>query len=378
MIKKLFIAILSLLALAGITFAFYKFIYLKSPRFNKAGLKVETEHPGAKVYIDNGLAGETPFSTQNLPSGEITLAVDGKYGRFEDKITLEKNTFSLVNLKIASVSEFSSSQVLWLEKYSGGQALSILSNVLGVTVSIDGQEQGLAPLTMENILVGDHTIALIKEGYETVSAKVKVTEGYKVNFKAYLAPNILPTEFETVDYETSDLVAIRNYTPDQLPNSILASPSTWAKGLGYIKETQPDLDLDFEYILDYAGKLYDRQGLPVTSYKDLTASEGFVIAYLGENSTGTTISTKAENTLDEFLTAVFGELGPTIEIGSTGLGFLRVREEPLVGATEVGRVNEGDKFKVLEEKSGWYKIEYAVGKQGWVSGDYVTEVEKEN
>jgi uncharacterized protein YgiM (DUF1202 family) len=36
----------------------------------------------------------------------------------------------------------------------------------------------------------------------------------------------------------------------------------------------------------------------------------------------------------------------------------------------LARVNEGDKFTVLEEKSGWYKITYEPGKEGWISARY--------
>ena len=46
--------------------------------------------------------------------------------------------------------------------------------------------------------------------------------------------------------------------------------------------------------------------------------------------------------------------------------------EPSASATEAAKVNPGEMFPYLnEEKSGWYKIEYEEGKEGWVSGVYV-------
>jgi len=66
---------------------------------------------------------------------------------------------------------------------------------------------------------------------------------------------------------------------------------------------------------------------------------------------------------------------PYITIDETPTGFLRVRMEPSTQATEAGRVDPGDQFHVLEEKDGWYQIEYDGTKSGWVSGQYATKTE---
>lgn len=61
-----------------------------------------------------------------------------------------------------------------------------------------------------------------------------------------------------------------------------------------------------------------------------------------------------------------------IKISDTPTGFLRVRESPLVSSTEVGKVKPGEIFEILEEddQSGWFKIEFEKGKEGWVSNQY--------
>lgn len=63
-----------------------------------------------------------------------------------------------------------------------------------------------------------------------------------------------------------------------------------------------------------------------------------------------------------------------IEILQTATGWLRVRSEPRVTASESARVNPGTTFDVVDEASGWYKIEYAPGSEGWVSSQYTREV----
>lgn len=60
-------------------------------------------------------------------------------------------------------------------------------------------------------------------------------------------------------------------------------------------------------------------------------------------------------------------------IKETPVGFLRVRKSASTGSAEIGRVNAGVEFNMIEEteKSDWYKIEYEKGKEGWVSAEYV-------
>lgn len=66
-----------------------------------------------------------------------------------------------------------------------------------------------------------------------------------------------------------------------------------------------------------------------------------------------------------------GQLKKTyIIIKDTPTGWLRVREEASVNASESARVNPGEKFELVEEKTDWYKINYDANKEGWVSSAY--------
>ena len=66
-----------------------------------------------------------------------------------------------------------------------------------------------------------------------------------------------------------------------------------------------------------------------------------------------------------------------VEILSTPTGFLRVRSGPSTAGEEVAQVEPGDRFPYLEtdEDTGWFKIEYADGEEGWVSNQYAKKVE---
>jgi len=67
-----------------------------------------------------------------------------------------------------------------------------------------------------------------------------------------------------------------------------------------------------------------------------------------------------------------------IKISQTPNNFLRVRKDPSTSSLEVARVSSGSIFPLSEEDktTGWYKIEYEEGKEGWVSNEYSTKVEE--
>ena len=74
-----------------------------------------------------------------------------------------------------------------------------------------------------------------------------------------------------------------------------------------------------------------------------------------------------------------------ITIDDNPQGWLRVREDSSVDATEAAKVKPGEKYEFIEEKSGWYKIKYndnADGlvegefTEGWVSAEYSTKSEE--
>ncbi|HLD26687.1 MAG TPA: PEGA domain-containing protein [Patescibacteria group bacterium] len=62
-----------------------------------------------------------------------------------------------------------------------------------------------------------------------------------------------------------------------------------------------------------------------------------------------------------------------VEVKDTPTGWLRVREEPTIIASETAKVNPKDIFTVLDEQNGWYKIEYEKGKEGWISAQYTVK-----
>ena len=66
--------------------------------------------------------------------------------------------------------------------------------------------------------------------------------------------------------------------------------------------------------------------------------------------------------------------GKTVQINSPAYGFLNVRSDAGTSNAKIAEVKDGASYSVLEEKSGWYKVEYDGGKTGWVHGGYTKTV----
>lgn len=65
-----------------------------------------------------------------------------------------------------------------------------------------------------------------------------------------------------------------------------------------------------------------------------------------------------------------------VVVRNTETGFLRVRSEPSLSASESARVKPNDKFELLDEKDGWFKINYDASQSGWILGQYAGKVEE--
>jgi len=57
-------------------------------------------------------------------------------------------------------------------------------------------------------------------------------------------------------------------------------------------------------------------------------------------------------------------------ISETPTGWLRVRVEPSLGASESAKIKKGERYELLEEKEGWYKIRFNGNKEGLVEGEF--------
>ncbi len=65
-----------------------------------------------------------------------------------------------------------------------------------------------------------------------------------------------------------------------------------------------------------------------------------------------------------------GGVKGTVTIADTPTGWLRVRFEPSLNASESAKIDVGKEVPYFQEQDGWYEVEYEKGKRGWISADY--------
>lgn len=62
--------------------------------------------------------------------------------------------------------------------------------------------------------------------------------------------------------------------------------------------------------------------------------------------------------------------GPQVTILQTPTGFLRVRDNPSLGAGEIAQVHPGETYSLISSQDGWFEIQLPDNQQGWISSSY--------
>jgi hypothetical protein len=285
------------------------------PFFTKeqAALQIEAS-PEASVYINGTHIGKTPIKEQKLKPGEYTIRLlvdDDPTKDWQTKMNLASGIVSVINKTFGATTAASANYFLQLEPLSNKEAIDLVILTIpdNVVVKVNDLPQGFSPVSLKDIKDGEQRINLTAPGYQEMNLTVFTKLGYKLVVSAQMAQLL-----ETI-------------TPDQ--------------------EASPGADL-----------------VPSDT---ATTSASVTPSITSSTTPATTPSpTPARSTTS-------GELAPPyVIIKETGTGWLRVRENPSgTSDNEVARVNVGDKLPFLESsQTGWYKIEYETGKEGWVSAQY--------
>lgn len=288
--------LISLVGLVIVIAALIRFLGNRGPK--QGELRVDSQ-PVATVFLDNKNIGKTPYKDK-VTAGEYTIklvpeSATTQLTSWQGKVVIGQNLLTFVNANLSESELTTAIDVVWLEKISSKQSeLSITTNPDGASVLVDDVSKGVTPLSVVDILAGDHAVSVTNIGFLSRSLKIKTTPGYRLIANLKLA--------------LSGASPIVDASPT-------ASPPT-------------------------GGKI-------TPTPKTATAS-----------------ATRSQDPAK-----------PYIVIKETPTGFLRVRMEPSTSASESGRVNPGDKYTIVDSKTGWYQITFDGTNTGWVSGQYTEKVE---
>jgi serine/threonine protein kinase len=158
------------LALAGIAFVLG---YLLTP--GKTGITVKSTPAGASVFLNGASIGQTPFETQAIEPGRVTLRLARSGFMAKDTTVLIEDGQHL-------------SLRLFLDKEVAPEArMSVASQPETADVYVDGELAGQTPFAESGLTPGHHTIRVKKTGYVEHDTLVSAAEGEELNLFFRLA-----------------------------------------------------------------------------------------------------------------------------------------------------------------------------------------------
>lgn len=260
------------------------------------------------------------------------------------------------------------------QKQQGKAGLQVKSEP-ATSVFLDSRFLGRTPYE-DRIESGEYTLKLIPESTATSAAS---WQG-----KVKLEANILT--FVNRELGTSDLtsagevISLERLSGRDTEVSVITVPDGASVKIdGQDKGTAPLLlrnvePGEHEILVSAPGFLSRSVKVKTTTGFKLTASIQLAVSgtseVQGAQTQPTPTGTTQEKTKDSE-----GLEKPYVEILDTPTGFLRVRTQPSTAATESGKVNPKEKYSLLDEESGWYKIKLNDGSEGWISGRYAQKFE---
>lgn len=231
-------------------------------------------------------------------------------------------------------------------------------------VFMDNVQVGVTPFKKEGLKAGEVSIKLVPNStsatLSTYQSKIRLTN------RTYAVINRV-----FGDSDTTSEGEIVNLEPSPTKNTSMAVVVSGPDSASIMLDGQP---LGFSPLL--APEIIAGDHVVVVSAPGF--SERRISAHAQENYQ-LKINVKLKGTA--LPTPVIVETPKTntshVVIKSTPTGFLRVRQLPKISAKEMGRVNPGDKFMLLESIEGWYRIEVELDstKSGWISAQYATQPE---
>ena len=223
----------------------YYFFTHRSPT---AGLKIDT-NPPSLVFIDNRQVGRTPLDKYYAP-GEFVIklipdSTSSALTTYQTKVHLTDKAITVVKRDFSSSEAGSSGEIISLQPLpdSSNTAISIItSSPESASVALDGQPQGLTPLSISTVTPNDHLIAVSAPGFISRTVNAKSVQGFRllVNVKLAIDPTAVPFVPTPAASSSASLVASSSaqLTILSTPVGFLrvrSSPSTAGTEVGQVK-----------------------------------------------------------------------------------------------------------------------------------------------
>ncbi len=275
-------------------------------------IKITTSQP-ASVQIDGKNVGQSPYSDEKIRAGEMSLRLtpqDTSLQPWDSLIDVASGVFTVVNRTFATNNNQAEGYIMTMKTVS--QAIA--------SISVVSEPDG-AMVKLDGSPIGP-----------TPLEKNQVTAGSHI--------------------------------------LVISAP-------GY-KELEVPVNTQDGYKVMIDAKLSKLEVSPITDISEATdsadATDSATNTEAKPSGSVSPTPTKSSNKTPTPTKAGDVKSTGTVKILSTPTGWLRVRKEASVNSDEVGRVNPGETYDLLDEESGWYKIKLDNGDMGWVAGQYADKV----
>lgn len=252
------------------------------------------------------------------------------------------------------------------------------------TVFLDGEEMGQTTFEKEDLKPGEKTLRLVPQATATTyfpwETKVKLVNKTMVivnrdfgETESLSAGEVMSLE-PIADKKSASLVVISN------PDSAVVSLNNETKG--FTPLNQDNLS-EGTYEIRLATNGYQERLVRVNLKNGFRLVVNVKLAEEKEEEAETeeegeeaeATGTPTPSPVAKVTPKTTPPPRPYVLIKDTPTGWLRVRMGPTIAATEAAKVDPGEMFPLLDEESGWYKIEYEEDEEGWVSGQYAEKYE---
>lgn len=223
-----------------------------------------------------------------------------------------------------------------------------ITSIPEASVFLDGKHLGKTPYSSDQLKAGEHTLKL-SASEASYLERVTLNSGTLTVVNRELTNNFLAQSGEVLSLEPSGQGLFISSSPDQ------ASVTLDGRLIGTSPLLLEDIKEGEHKLLITKGGYQDREiALKTSSKYQLVASI-------------TLANITAKQPPASPMPVV------KVQVTSTPAGFLRVRKEPSLTSTEIGRVKTGDQLEVIQDLKEWLQVKFE-GKIGWISSTYTKKI----
>jgi hypothetical protein len=139
------------------------------------GMRVETDPPGAEVWVDGSARGSAPLTLADLEPGRVSVRAEKPgYAAAEERVRVRPGKVVPLTLRLSPL--------------PAGGALRISSTPEGAAWYLDGDYMGVTPDRAMSLKAGDHRVRVGKPGHPDWQDTIRIEAGKEVAVHARLQP----------------------------------------------------------------------------------------------------------------------------------------------------------------------------------------------